>query len=568
MIKRFSFAAEFVFYALLATSGLWHSSVSFGALAPKATEAEAVRFLRQATWGPNRISILRIQQQGIDAWLTAQFRMRGRAFPNLRPYPESQPQNCSETCVRDNYTYYQLQKHFFSNALAGQDQLRQRVAFALSQIFVTGQSAIPMPAWMRVYQQMLYENAFGNYRELLYDITLNPAMGRYLDMLNNRCQTRVPNDVNVCRNGSSAQPNENFAREILQLFSIGTFMLNQDGTYQTMPDPINPTVQIPIPTYDQAKVEEFARVFTGWVLNTPVRGIGGDLPNYQKPMVVRRNSQGQEMHHDRGAKVLLNNFPIPANTDAEVELNLAIDNIVSHPNVAPFISKQLIRHLVMSNPSPAYVARVAAVFTANTNAPNQLEHVVRAILMDTEARTLPTSATDPDAGKLNEPVVFMLNFLRAFEARSDGVLNGGSTGSAAMNQDVFRSPTVFNYYPAEYEVPGEPNLVGPVFGIFSTQSTITRANFINRALFTGIPRALPNTPMGTTLNLRTWEQLADTPDQLVDRLSCLLLACTMSQQMKTIIINAVNTIPITELELRAQTAIYLVATSNHFQVLR
>lgn len=562
MIKQFSFAAKLIFYALVSITSLWHASNSHGAITPKATEAEAVRFLRQATWGPNKQSILRIQQQGIDAWLTAQFKMRGRPYPNLRLYPESQPQNCSETCVRDNYTYYQLQKFFFSNALMGQDQLRQRVAFALSQIFVTGQSAIPMPAWMRVYQQMLYENAFGNYRELLYDITLNPAMGRYLDMLNNRCQTRIPNDVNVCRNGSSAQPNENFAREILQLYSIGTFMLNQDGTYQT--DGLGQ----PIPTYDQAKVEEFARVFTGWVLDTPVRGIGGDLPNYQKPMVVRRNSQGQEMHHDRGAKVLLNSFNIPANTNAEVELTMAIDNIVSHTNVAPFISKQLIRHLVMSNPSPAYVARVAAVFTANTNTPNQLEHVVRAILMDTEARTLPTGATDPDAGKLNEPVVFMLNFLRAFEARSDGVLNGGSTGSAAMNQDVYRSPTVFNYYPAEYEVPGEPNLIGPVFGIFSTQTTITRANFINRVLFTGIPKNSPDVPMGTTLNLRTWEQLADTPDQLVDRLSCLLLYCTMSQQMKTIIINAVNTIPITELELRAQTAIYLVVTSAHYQVLR
>ena len=504
----------------------------------------------------------RVQQQGIPAWIDVQLKARPKPYPNLRFYPESQPENCIDSCARDNYTYYQLQKHFFANALIGQDQLRQRAAFALSQIFVTAQGAVPMPAWMRTYQQLLYDNAFGNYRELLFDITLTPAMGRYLDMLNNRCQTPVPANVNICRNGSIAQPNENFAREILQLFSIGTFMMNQDGTYQT------DGAGQPIPTYDQAKVEEFARIFTGWVLAAPLRGVGGEVPNYKVPMVVRRNSQNQEMHHDRGAKTLLNGAVIPAGTDAEVELNLAIDNIVSHANVAPFISKQLIRHLVTANPSPAYVGRIAAIFSANLNAANQLGVVIKAILMDPEARTLPDSAVDPDAGKLNEPVVFMLNFLRAFEAKSDGVLNGGSRGSAAMNQDVFRSPTVFNYYPAEYEVPGEPNLVGPVFGIFSTLTTITRANFINQVLFSGIPVSLPNTPKGTALTLKIWEDLADTPVELVDRLSCWMLHCTMSQEMKTIIVNAVNTVPVTNLLLRAQTAIYLVATSNHYQVLR
>jgi len=562
MIGENGLAVKLLFYSLVAITGVTHAGNSYAAVAPKATEAEAVRFLQQASWGPNKATMQKVQQLGIAAWIDGQLKARPKTYPNLRFYPESQPENCVEICARDNYTYYQLQKHFFANALTGQDQLRQRAAFALSQIFVTAQGAVPMPAWMRTYQQLLYDNAFGNYRELLFDIALNPAMGRYLDMLNNRCQTPVPANVNICRNGSIAQPNENFAREILQLFSIGTFMMNQDGTYQTDGG------GQPIPTYDQAKVEEFARVFTGWVLAPPLRGVGGEVPNYKVPMVVRRNSQNQEMHHDRGAKTLLNGAVIPAGTDAEVELNLAIDNIVSHANVAPFISKQLIRHLVTANPSPAYVGRIAAIFSANLNSANQLGVVIKAILMDSEARTLPDAAVDPDAGKLNEPVVFMLNFLRAFEAKSDGVLNGGSRGSAAMNQDVFRSPTVFNYYPAEYEVPGEPNLIGPVFGIFSTQTTITRANFINQVLFSGIPVSQPNTPKGTVLTLKIWEDLADTPVELVDRLSCWMLHCTMSQDMKTIIVNAVNAVPVTNLLLRAQTAIYLVATSNHYQVLR
>jgi Protein of unknown function (DUF1800) len=199
---------------------------------------------------------------------------------------------------------------------------------------------------------------------------------------------------------------------------------------------------------------------------------------------------------------------------------------------------------------------------------DQLEHVVRAILMDAEARTPPNGATDPDYGKLNEPALLMLSFLRAFDAKSDGVLNGTSIGSAAMNQDIFRSPTVFNYYPAEYEVPGEDNLVGPVFGIFSSQTSVARANFINRVLFTGITPDPPDRPKGTSLNLKAWQKLAADPATLVNRLSCLLLDCTMSAAMQTVIVNAVNTVPPTDLLLRAQTAIYLITTSAHYQVQR
>jgi hypothetical protein len=339
-------------------------------------------------------------------------------------------------------------------------------------------------------------------------------------------------------------------------------MLNQDGTYQVDGQ------GMPIPTYDQTRIEEFARVFTGWTLAPSLRFGQDTVPNYKNPMVVFLDSQGREARHDRGPKTLLNNFQVPPQTPAALELNMAIDNIIAHTNVAPFISKQLIRHLVTSNPTPAYVGRVAGVFVANVNSPNQLEHVVRAILLDTEARTLPNGATDPDFGKLNEPILFMLNFLRAFDAKSDGVLNGTSVGSASMNQDVFRSPTVFNYYPAEYEVPGEDNLIGPVFGIYSSQTSIVRANFINRVLFTGITADPPDRPKGTVLNLKAWEKLATDPAALVNRLSCLLLDCTMSQAAQTIVINAVNTVAPTDLLLRAQTAIYLVATSALYQVQR
>src|SRR2546426_6475619 len=189
--------------------------------------ADTVRFLEQSTFGPTAPLIASVQQVGIEAFLDAQLTMPMTDYPELEFWPQTRPASCTGDCQRDNYTNYQLQRHFFTNALYGQDQLRQRVAFALGQILVTSQVDVPLPSWMRGYQQLLYSSAFGNFRQLLYDVTLNPTMGRFLDMLNNRCQTRPSPDLDVCRMGFSSQPNENYAREILQLFSLGTFLLNQ-----------------------------------------------------------------------------------------------------------------------------------------------------------------------------------------------------------------------------------------------------------------------------------------------------------------------------------------------------
>ena len=222
-------------------------------------------------------------------------------------------------------------------------------------------------------------------------------MGRFLDMLNNRCQTPTPANANVRRNGLKSQPNENYAREILQLFSIGTFVLNRSGT-RALDGNGNP-----ISTYDQKTVEEFARVFTGWVLTPALPGppeVGGTVPNYRDPMVLHKDSQGREDYHDRGPKTLLNGVvQLPGGQSADQELNAAIDNIADHPNVAPFITKQLIQHLVTSNPSPEYVQRMANVFAANRTSATQLFEVVRAILLDPEARgDFKDPATTPNTG--------------------------------------------------------------------------------------------------------------------------------------------------------------------------
>ena len=542
--------------------------------------ADTVRFLEQSTFGPTPELIARVQQIGFESFLDEQVGAPMIDYPDLPFWPQTRPTSCTGECQRDNYTNYLLQRHFFTNAVYGQDQLRQRMAFALGQILVTSRVDIPLPSWMRGYQQLLYRSAFGNFRQLLYDATLNPTMGRFLDMLNNRCQTRTPPDVNVCRNGLNSQPNENYAREILQLFSIGTFLLNPDGS-RILDGGGNP-----IPTYDQKTVEEFARVFTGWILASALpapSGIGGTVPNYRDPMRVR-TSGGVEDYHDKGPKTLLNGIQLPGGESQSVELGAAIDNIAFHPNVAPFIGKQLIQHLVTSNPSPAYVARIAAVFTANGNSPTQLYDVARAILLDPEARGESIDpAAQPDYGKLREPVQFITNLLRAFNATSDGVLSslsvtvnvpGGSSyssviGSADMSQDVFNAPSVFSFYPPTARVPGE-NALGPQFAIFSSLTSLRRDNFAYRVIFSTIPRTTTSTdrPTGTSIDLSPWDPLANNPEQLIEALNLLLLHGAMSAEMRDSIRLAVESVPASNARLRVRTALYLVATSSQYQVQR
>lgn len=542
------------------------------AMAAGVSTKDAVRFLQQASFGPTGQSIARVKRLGIAGYLSEQFSAPLSPYPALEFWPASRPDTCTADCARDNYTYYQLQKHFFTNALYGQDQLRQRVAFALSQILVTSGSDVPLPAWMRTYQQLLYSNAFGNFRQLLSDVTLNPAMGRFLDMVNNRCQNRVPTNINVCLGGTSFAPNENYAREIKQLFSVGTYLLKQDGTDKT------DAQGNPMFTYTQQDINELARVFTGWILapSLPPPAAAGTtepVPNYRDPMVPRLDSQGREVGHDRGEKILLGGKVIPAGTDAPNEMTLAMDNLAFHPNTAPFISKQLIQHLVTSNPSPGYVKRVADVFVANRNASNQLQRVVKAILLDRDARRAPSASRQGDYGKLSEPILFMTNLLRAFNATSDGILTnltiGGSPiGAGAMGEDVFRAASVFSFYPPDYEVPGEAGVLGPAFGIFNSRTALNRTNFVNRIVFGTIPASLPDRPTGTSIDLTPWTALASDPANLVAELNCLLLACTMTSAMQTQIVTAVNAVPVANALLRAQTAIYLTATSGQFSVQR
>ncbi|MET0752280.1 MAG: DUF1800 family protein [Pyrinomonadaceae bacterium] len=536
---------------------------------------DRIRFLEQATFGPTQALDDRIRRIGLRTWLAEQFDApypsANNPYPNVPMAPTTAIATCDgststpdvpATCNRDTYSMYLPQTWFYKEALYGEPQLRHRVSWALSQIIVVSAVDTQQSSWLLAYHLQLSNSAFGNWRQIMTDITLNPAMGNYLDM-----------SISTKNN-----PNENYAREILQLFNIGLFMLNQDGTLQR--DQNNQ----PIPTYDQNTVNNFTKVFTGWTRcesappTCPSKIAGA--PNYKDQLVLTTNN------HDVTAKTLLS-YPGSTTTNIAActgcnaaaiaaygnnSMAQALRNIFEHPNVAPFVSKLLIQQLVTSDPSPAYVGRVAAVFTANRENPKQLKEVIKAILLDPEARG--DVKTDPRYGKLREPVQFMTNLYRHFNvasfdglSQSDGDIDRYPT---SMGQRAFYSPTVFNYYPPDYIVPGT-TILGPEFGIYTTGTSIARANVVNSIVFNRISVSQPNTPNGTSINFDAWSALAaaDTSsNQLLDALNQKMMHGAMSATMRSTIMTAVQAVPSTNPLLRAQTAIYLIATSSQYQVQR
>jgi len=518
---------------------------------PGASYANAARFLEQATFGPTAAEIARVQSIGIRAYLDEQFALPISGYPAMPLQTTSVPPTCDSTCQRDTYSHYLLQRRFFERALYQPDQVRQRVAWSLHKTIVVSGSALMQPSWMVPYLQILDNNAFGNYRQMLGQITLNPAMGLYLDMMTS---TRF-------------NPNENYPREILQLFSVGTDKLNLDGT------PIRDVNGEIVPTYDQSVVDGFTKAFTGWRLAPqPAPGVA----DYITPMVLDNNSTAPESpsNHDFTQKTLLNGGTIPVRTssvaNAYLDLNDALDNIFNHPNVGPFMAKHFIHNMVTSNPTPAYVARVASKFNDNgSGVRGDLKAVVEAVLLDPEARG--DTKTTPTYGHLREPALLICNVLRMFDAKSadrlansDGYL---TPQSQAMDQDPLRPTTVFSYFPADFGLPGSGELLGPEFGILSTSTTLKRANFINTMVFSKI-NVSTNAPMGTSISLAGLQALAATPSALVDEANKLLMYNQMSTDMRNSIITAVTAVSASNTLKRAQTALYLVATSSQYQVQR
>jgi uncharacterized protein (DUF1800 family) len=540
---------------------------------------DRIRFLEQATFGPTQALDDRIRRIGLRTWLAEQFEMpypsAANPYPNFPLMPINPPTDCNgqtdggvpdtdPMCFRNHYSMYPVQNWFYKEAFYGEPQLKHRVAWSLSQMWVISGVDTQQSSHMTAYHQLLSKNAFGNWRTLMQDMTLNPGMGNYLDMARSTRQS----------------PNENYAREILQLFNVGLFMLNQDGSLQ-LDGQGNP-----IPTYDQNTVNNFTKVFTGWSFcNNSNPAICPNVvlgaPNYKDPMLLTTNN------HDLTAKTLLS-YPGVTNqtiaactgctgaaitTYANNSLNQALDNIYNHPNVAPFASKLLIQHLVTSDPTPAYVGRVAAVFNANRTSPNQMREVIRAILLDPEARG--NVKTEPRYGKLREPVQLFTNLARHFDVKSadravlsDGVVN---TEVAALGQNTFNSPTVFNYYSPDYIVPGT-TLLAPEFGIYTTGTSIARVNLGNLLVFSRINiNAGRAVIVGTSISMADVQALAAadaTGNQMLDALNNKMMHGAMSAEMRNTIRTAVLAVPAANTLLRAQTAVYLIATSSQYQVQR
>lgn len=421
--------------------------------APSLASGPAVRILDQASWGPTQPAIADLQSKGLANWLNEQF----SAAPSIIP---DQPA-VSSPSLSANQNMAPLVQNFFMNAVYGPDQLRQRVAFALSEIWVVSEvnvgNASAFPPLLRIFQS----DAFGNYETLMHDLTLNPAMGQYLNLANN-----------IKAGNSGGAPSENYARELLQLFSIGATQLNPDGSA------VLDANGNPVEAYGQATVSALARALTGWTYPSK-----GGLPTRgQNPSYFAGQMIPVEANHDTQQKTLFGTVTLPAGQSASNDLTQALHTVFLQPSLPPFISRQLIQHLVTSNPSPAYVQRIAAVFTDNgAGVRGDLKTVVAAILTDPEARAADDLASDanPNFGHLREPVLLEANLLRGLGLP---VPDGDTllTTLDSMGQKLFYSPAVTSYFSPSYRT--AKNVSAPEFEILSTQTAANRLNVIAAAV--------------------------------------------------------------------------------------
>lgn len=531
-----------------------------------ATDQDAMRFLTQATFGPTMPEFDHLNTIGINAWLDEQF---ARPFSGHRPYldaiaalPED-PQDPGANNV-GNDTRNEV---FFERALHAPDQLRQRVAFSLSEILVVSDQGGGLggePFALAYYYDLLGEHGFGNYRELLEQVTLSPVMGHYLSMFGNR-KPDVANNI---------RPDENYAREIMQLFSIGLTRLNQDGT--EMDDP-NQTGFQTIPTYNQETIRGFAHVFTGFTFT------GCDVREFEycsawehperwfQPMTAPEGPWWDNIYrvwhaYPENKQLLvypgvalangvLAGRPAPtalgSGVTAQQDLELALDNVFNHPNVGPFIGKQLIQRLVTSNPSPGYVSRVAAAFNNNgLGVRGDMKTVIRAILTDPEARGATTGAAP--RGKLREPLLRMTQLWRAFAA-TDPSNRYNDWYIWYPGQYIPQSPlharTVFNFFLPDYKPAGEIATGGWVAPEFQIQTDGYVTNFSNVMdwlvwNYAGNPSPWADA-YATKINIEAERLLAGnaTIDALIERLNLLLMSGSMSTHMKSTLRTYLLTVP-------------------------
>lgn len=509
------------------------SLASFGLIAQLSllaavTDRQASRLLDQASWGPTPTDIANVQSLGLSSWIDAQFTATPSDLPD---------QPLLDVNSNTNTNLAPVRSAFFQNAVSGPDQLRQRVAFILSQIWVVSQQAGTSPAYAYPpYWRVLRDNAFGNYSDIIKNVTLSPAMGRYLNMANN----------NKASTGRS--PNENYARELMQLFTLGIDKVNLDGSLAL-------NNGNPVPTYTELDVENLAKAFTGWTYPTsPTAAAKTNNPEYYFGQMF-----SVATNHDTTAKTILGTTILAntAVTAASADLDAVIAILMKQSSLAPFVCKQLIQHLVTSNPSPQYVSRISNVFLNNgSGVTGDMKAVIKAILLDLEARSGddPALAVLPNSGHLREPVLMMASILRGLNATLT-TTNSINNYTSNLGENIFDEPSVFSYFSPSYRT--IKGLYGPEFQIYSTQTSAFRSDYIYMAIY-GV---LDST---TKINLAPFNAKASDINALVDYISYVFLDHSASPDLIT---NATAAAKAATLPARAvQSALFVVLTSAQYQV--
>jgi uncharacterized protein (DUF1800 family) len=517
--------------------------------APPITERDAARFLVQATFGPTRTEINDlVARKNLGPWIDEQMAMppsthRDATRADFEAFPPTNPKPKVSNANR--------QAAWWKISLTARDQLRQRVAFALSEIFVVSDvndTLAGNPEGLAHYYDLLARDAFGNFRQLLEDVTLSPVMGVYLSHLRN-----AKADPKL-----STSPDENYAREVMQLFTVGLYQLQPDGTLRLGAD------GLPIPTYDQSTIVETARVFTGWSYYSSAAkpNFRGASPNFFSPLMFYPEA------HDDGAKTIIGGVTLTAAQGGAKDLKDALDALFNHANTGPFICRQLIQRLVTSNPSPAYVYRVSQVFSRNGNGVRgDLGAVIRAILLDYEARSLAVLG-NIGYGKLKEPLLRVTALLRAFDATAKSGRYYIPNPEGALAQAALRSPTVFNFFEPNYVLPGTlaaAGLYAPDYQILTDTTAITVPNYLYNTIYT------PAQPKDEqlTLKLDALLPLAKTPVALLDYLDSVFCAGGMSAKAREQITTALAALPATASDLeRVRLALHLTVISPDVAIQR
>jgi uncharacterized protein (DUF1800 family) len=511
------------------------------------TSGKASRFLQQTTFGATTESINDVVERGFEGWIDWQMTLpitKHTDYYNQFTYdPES--------------TWSLYVDAWWHRSLQADDQLRQRVAFALSEIWVVSQYGVSSGGIegnqsLSNYYDILLQHSFGNYRDLMQDVTLNPVMGEYLSMLRNR---KPDLERNI-------RPDENYARELMQLFTVGLVELNLDGSPKL--DAQGNT----IPTYDQADIEGLAHVFTGWTWQNAKRfWWWGENRDLISPMKVFPE------FHAEGEKRIINGGVIPAGQPPEQDLAQALDHIFNHPNVGPFVAKQLIQKLVTSNPSPEYVERVATRFNDNgSGVRGDMKAVIKAILLDEEAISGVAGHGKP-FGKLKEPILRLSAFWRAFDASSGNGTYEFRWVDNDFAQGPLKSPSVFNFFSPSYQPAGalkDADIVAPEFEIHTEGTMAKMTNHLHwrSVSMNSFERPSPEAKDIIVDYSVERDLVSASDDELIEHLNILLLAGTMSDHMKTVLRDYLTTIDADNPERKATEAISLVITSPEFAVQR